>query len=223
MATSSIYRLQGPSEWPMKPDSFSFSSLAAIQVCPLQWQLVHARYQGLAQFPARPNPSAVEGNIVHRTLELLFKSLAIAGLPAVGTIEFRREVARVDVKGTVRRLIADHGSKIATHPRRSGFRLRAGSNQLINQVIRLFRAEYAGGARSRPPHQVRAPRVRPKSYQVRTSSSSYTHAAPLVKFDFSTPPCLSSESLIWYARPTMASSSSTSRLGSASRFIKHKS
>ncbi len=116
MPESSIYRIHGPSAWPEKPGRFSFSSLAAIESCPLQWQLVHARYENLARFPARPHPAAVQGDIVHRTLDLLFKSLALARLPDFGTTEFRREVARVDVAKTVAALPLD---RLGTRGRRS--------------------------------------------------------------------------------------------------------
>ena len=143
MQETSIYGLQGPSAWPEPPGRFSFSSLATIDICPLQWQLVHGRYGNLQRFPARPHPAAVEGDIVHKTLDILFKSLALAGLPAFGTGEFRKEVAGVDVRATVDRLVAEHEARLVTHPRGAGFRLRVGQQQLVNQVIRLFRSEYA--------------------------------------------------------------------------------
>jgi len=146
MQPASIYRLHGPSAWPEAPTTFSFSSLSTMEACPLQWQLVRARYEALERFPARPHPAAVEGDIVHRTLDRVFKSLAIAGLPGIGTAEFREEVARVDVKRTVEELLEEHQARLAQHPRGSGFRLRVGPQQLVNQVIRLFRAEYSKAA-----------------------------------------------------------------------------
>ena len=154
MRQASIYWLHGPSAWPERPARFSFSSLATIENCPLQWQLAHAEYQELARFPARPHPAAVEGDIVHRTLDRLFRSLALAGLPEIGTAEFREEVGRVDVRRTVENLIFEHEARLARHPRGAGFRLRLGPQQVVNRVIRLFRAEYSkavAGSDGTPP------------------------------------------------------------------------
>lgn len=162
MPESSIYTCHGPSAWPEAPTRFSFSSLAAIEVCPLQWQLLNARYPGLARFPARPHPAAVEGDIVHQILDLLFKSLALVGLPEIGTTEFRKEVARLSIRVAVEELIAKHEARLASHPRGAGFRLRVGAQQLVNQIIRLFRAEYSRAVpeptSSGHEHPVKAPK-----------------------------------------------------------------
>ena len=157
MPESGIYRIQGPSKWPESPTQFSFSSLTTIEACPRQWQLVHAQYGSLVRFPARPNPAAVEGRIVHEALELLFKTLAIAGLPDLGTPAFKAEIARVDVGDQVRRLLDEHDLRLEAHPRTAGFRLRASPEQLINRVIRLFRAEYHGVAPSPADDSKRRP------------------------------------------------------------------
>ncbi len=143
MCPTSIYRLKGPTSWPDPPVRFSFSSLTAIDVCPLQWQLKHARYDEMERFPARPHPAAVEGDIVHRALDSLFKALSLAGLPEIGTATFREEVARVDVKRVVERLLTEHEARLSGHPRGVGFRVRVSPQELVNRVIRLFRAEYS--------------------------------------------------------------------------------
>jgi hypothetical protein len=163
MQETSIYGLQGPSAWPEPPRQFSFSSLATIDTCPLQWQLIHGRYGNLQRFPVRPHPAAVEGNIVHQALDLLFKSLALAGRPEVGSGAFREEVAAVDVRATVARLVAEHEERLAAHPRGAGFRLRVGPQQLVNQVIRLFRSEYANATAEPRPFPEGRPSSAPKT------------------------------------------------------------
>lgn len=142
MAERSIYRFVAPTRWAVSPATFSFSSLVAIETCPLQWQLAHSAYGDIQQFPAQPHPAAVEGEIVHEMLDLLFKSLALAGLPAVGSPEFRAQIAKINVQRAVEEQIASHYDSVTYHPRGGGFRLRVGTQQLVNRVIRLFRAEY---------------------------------------------------------------------------------
>jgi hypothetical protein len=137
-----LYQLVGPTAWANPPSSYSYSSLTAIERCPRQWQLTHSRYGDLARFPTRPYPAAVEGEIVHSVLDRLFKALAVRGLPAVGTPSFHQCLAEVDVQQSVRNLIVEHDRALADHPRASAFRLRMSPQQLVNQVIRLFRGFY---------------------------------------------------------------------------------
>jgi CRISPR/Cas system-associated exonuclease Cas4 (RecB family) len=142
MTERSIYRFVEPTRWATTPTTFSFSSLVAIEACPLQWQLLHSAYGDLPQFPVRPHPAAVEGEIVHEVLDLLFKRLALAGLPAIGSPEFSAQIARVNVSQAVAERVSDYYGRVAARPRSGGFRLRVDTQQLVNRVIRLFRAEY---------------------------------------------------------------------------------
>jgi CRISPR/Cas system-associated exonuclease Cas4 (RecB family) len=75
-------------------------------------------------------------------LDLLFKRLALAGLPAIGSSEFGAQIARVNVHRAVTERVSDYYDRIATHPRSGRLRLRVEIQQLVNRVIRLFRAEY---------------------------------------------------------------------------------
>jgi hypothetical protein len=140
--TLPLYQLLGPTAWAAPPSSYSYSSLIAIERCPRQWQLAHSRYGDLTRFPTRPHPAAVEGEIVHAVLDRLFKVLAVRGMPALGTPSFREGLVDVDVQGSVRRLLVEHERRLADHPRAGAFRLRTSPQQLVNQVIRLFRGLY---------------------------------------------------------------------------------
>jgi hypothetical protein len=123
------------------PTTFSFSSLDVIEACPLQWQLIHSAYGDMPHFPARPHPAAVEGEIVHLVLDLLFKGLALAGLPAIDSPAFRAQIANINVQRVVAERVAAYYDRMAAHPRGGGWRLRVGTQQLVNRIIRLFRAE----------------------------------------------------------------------------------
>ena len=140
--THPLYQLPGPTAWAILPDSYSYSSLATIERCPRQWQLAHSRYGDLTRFPTRPHPAAVEGEIVHAVLDRLFKTLAVRGMPAPGTPAFREALTEVDVQRSVRDRIVEHERRLADHPRAGAFRLRTSPQQLVNQVIRLFRGLY---------------------------------------------------------------------------------
>ncbi len=136
--------MSGPLEWAGPPKSLSYSSLIAIETCPLQWQLSNSKYgEELDSFPARPAPAAVEGQIVHTVLDKLFKTLSLEGLPVFGTSEFRSCVEKVDIKSAVELLVAEHEDKILKHPRGNGFRLLSTRRQMINKVIRLFKNQYS--------------------------------------------------------------------------------
>jgi CRISPR/Cas system-associated exonuclease Cas4 (RecB family) len=142
MTEHSIYRFLEPTRWATPPTTFSFSSLVAIEGCPLQWQLIHSAYGDVPQFPIRPHPAAVEGEIVHAVLDLLFKRLALAGLPPIGSPEFGIQIARINLHRAVAERVSDYYDRVADHPRGGGLRLRVDTQQLVNSVIRLFRAEY---------------------------------------------------------------------------------
>ena len=142
--TLPLYQMLGPTAWAIPPSSYSYSSLTAIERCPRQWQLAHSRYGDLARFPTRPHPAAVEGEIVHAVLDRLFKALAVRGMPALGTLSFREGLAEVDIQRSVRHLVVEHERRLADHPRAGAFRLRTSPQQLVNQVIRLFRGLYEG-------------------------------------------------------------------------------
>jgi RecB family exonuclease len=123
-------------------DRVSFSSLTALERCPLQWQLLRSAWPGFERFPARRHPAAVEGDIVHDTLDRVFKGLALRGLPRLGTPEFRAVLRALDVPGMVRRAVDDYHESLATHPRRLAIRLPTDPQALYNRVARLFQAEY---------------------------------------------------------------------------------
>ncbi len=148
MSTVSIYRLTQPTVWASAPDAYSYSSLANIERCPLQWQLTRSCYGDLDGFPSRPNSAAAEGDIIHQVLEQLFRSLALRGLPHFGTDAFRDCVSSVNVRSSVTRLVQEHDAIVATHPRGASFRLRRNVQQLVNQVIHMFRGMYAEASRS---------------------------------------------------------------------------
>ena len=142
MTSVDIYRLSGPVSWPDPPETFSVSTLLALQRCPRQWQLLNADYGCFNAFPARPQPKAIEGQIVHSVLAQVFKELAISGMPARGSAQFQECVATVNPRAQVARLAQEHSQQLVVHPRGAGFRLRLSVSELLNQVNRLFNRQY---------------------------------------------------------------------------------
>lgn len=139
-----FYKIQGPVEWAGPPKYFNYSSLTAIEACPLKWQLTNSKYsEDFDSFPTRPSPAAIEGQIVHSIIDKLFKALSLEGLPKFGTTKFRECVGNVDIKNSVSLLVSEHENKIKKHPRGNGFRLRKTCQQMTNQVIRLFKNQYS--------------------------------------------------------------------------------
>src|SRR5262249_50089628 len=124
MTDNTIYRIVEPSHWGTPPTTFSFSSLDVIEACPLQWQLIHSAYGDMPHFAARPHPAAVEGEIVHLVLDLLFKGLALAGLPAIDSPAFRAQIADINVQRVVEERVAAYYDRMAAHPRGGGVRVR---------------------------------------------------------------------------------------------------
>jgi hypothetical protein len=157
MPSDVIYHLAGPTGPAMLPDYFSFSSLNAIERCPRQWQLVHSRYGDRERFPARPSSALAEGDIVHQTLDHLFRTFSLHGLPPFGTPEFREASIRADIRRKIRNLVADHEARLARHPRGGGARLHIPDDQLANRAIRLFREVYPQAETPQPPFAARGP------------------------------------------------------------------
>ena len=162
MPADPIYRLAGPTAFCGPPEEFSYSSLAAIERCPRQWQLTHSRYGDRDRFPSRPSPAAAEGEIVHEVLAHMFRRLTFFGSPEPGTDEFRAAVADADPRGLTDRLAGDHEAALRHHPRGAGARMKASTEQLLNRAIRLFRELYPTVAASgRVPFAARGPVPRP--------------------------------------------------------------
>jgi hypothetical protein len=81
-------------------------------------------------------------------------------LPALGTPSFREGLADVDVQGSVRHFLVEHERRLADHPRATSFRLRTSPQQLVNQVIRLFRGLYQDAVATHRPSDLPAAIIR---------------------------------------------------------------
>lgn len=146
-----FYKVRQPSKLASPPERFSHSSLSRIKGCPRKFQLERSEFEGIGRFPGRPNPAAVEGTIVHESLEALFKAFARAGLPELGTPDAKQCVQDVDLNSRVAANIQRHNDRIKSHPRGLSFRIRSAPHLLVNQVIRVFRMQYASVDRGSKP------------------------------------------------------------------------
>lgn len=60
----------------------TFSTLLAIETCPLQWSLSRAKYSGIWNrwgYPSRSHVGTVAGEVVHRALERIARAIAFSG------------------------------------------------------------------------------------------------------------------------------------------------
>lgn len=138
-----LYGLRTPERWAATLEVLSFSSLRALEQCPRQWQLRSSSWPGLGVLPRRPHPAALEGTLVHEVLDLLFRALALAGVPPVGSSAFRAVLARLDVMAQIRQRLDAANALLSSHPRRAAFLMPHDARAVYNRVANLFQREYA--------------------------------------------------------------------------------
>lgn len=67
-----MWTVQFPASWPGLPSPVSFSTLTAIELCPLQWSLSRATYPDIWKrpgYPEKPTIAKLVGQILHGALE----------------------------------------------------------------------------------------------------------------------------------------------------------
>ena len=85
-AHASFWTALIPTSWPRSPHYMSFSTLVELEACPRRWALKRASYIGALDtpgYPARPNLAAIEGTVVHRSLQTIVSALAKSGAPSL--------------------------------------------------------------------------------------------------------------------------------------------
>ncbi len=142
MKPQEYYRLAGPSERSGPPEWYSPTALAALERCPLQWQLEHSRWGDMPRHPGIPNRRRVEGSIVHDLLEAMFRQLGRAGRPDLGTDGFRTAMRELKVQEVLGRLLAREDERWAEHPRTKGAPLSLDPGELRNRTFAMFRKTY---------------------------------------------------------------------------------
>lgn len=143
----SFYCLTTPVKWAGPPEFYSFSSLLAIEKCPLRWQLEASEWPGVGRYPCRPGSAAVEGQLIHAALDGLFRQMGLAGLPEPDSPEFYDVIAAFDISRHFEQSMQEKLEEIARHPRGRFFRFLRKKQDLINEVINTFRSVYKPGAR----------------------------------------------------------------------------
>lgn len=139
----SFYALQVPTEWADPPSTWSSTSIDEVEACPRRWQLLRSRWGEYERFPARPNPAAVEGQIVHDALDRLTRACGQRGNPAFGSPEFAAAAAEADFFPGFARAVGEWQQRLTAHPRPGpAFRPRATAEELANRGVRMFREQY---------------------------------------------------------------------------------
>ncbi|MDI1442403.1 PD-(D/E)XK nuclease family protein [Polyangium sp. 6x1] len=142
MDARAFYRLTAPTEWAGPPETYSYSSMKQMAACLRQWQLGRSRYEALQRYPERPSEPADVGVLVHEILSQLFRAMAIAGYPEIGSDAFRAAVAKVDIRGTASKRIAELDQRALSNPRAAGFRIQSTAHNIYNKIAQAFRQEY---------------------------------------------------------------------------------
>lgn len=138
-----VYQVQQPKVWPAVPETYSFSSLSAIDTCPYQYQLLRGRFEGFETFPQRSNPKTVEGRIIHELLDQLFKKLSLLGLPPRGSPELKEAIDSFNLVERANQAIVTESEKSKSNPRvGADLTGRITAMDILNKVMRQFRAEY---------------------------------------------------------------------------------
>jgi len=78
-----------PSKWPLAPSWMSYSTLANLEACPRRWALSSAEYPeawGSHGYPRPPQPAALEGTVVHLSLQKLTGALVRKGCPSLADV-----------------------------------------------------------------------------------------------------------------------------------------
>lgn len=141
-----FYELQNPTEWAEPPSTWSSTSIDDVEVCPRRWQLLHSRWGEFDRFPVRPNPAAMEGQIVHHALDRLTRACGQRGNPVFGSAEFSAALADSDFYPGFTRALVEWQQRLNVHPRPGpAFRPRASAEALANCAVRMFREQYKPG------------------------------------------------------------------------------
>lgn len=144
MDAEEFYRLTGPTTCARAPATFSYSSLAKIESCPRQWQLLNSSYGELPRFPERPSAPAIEGEVVHGLLDELVRHLGAIGFPAFRGPAFRESVAAFGLRERAATRIDEFRAALVGHPRGAGVALRVSAELVVNKVVRLLTEQYVG-------------------------------------------------------------------------------
>jgi hypothetical protein len=84
--TIDFWRVLRPTKWPEEPPWMSFSTLIELEICPRRWALVAAEYSDIWNnrgYPSIPQTSALEGTIVHLSLQKITDALVENSCPSL--------------------------------------------------------------------------------------------------------------------------------------------
>lgn len=93
-----FWRVLRPAAWPEPPEWMSFSTLLELEACPRRWALRAADFPGGFEWGGYPPPlsrAAIEGTVVHRSLQKVSAALVECGAPSLSderAVEALREL-----------------------------------------------------------------------------------------------------------------------------------
>lgn len=139
---NNLYFLQGPDQWPIPPNMYSYSMLSTLETCLLRWQLEKGQYGNLNNYPQRPIQQTIAGHMTHEGLDKLFRSLVLKGSPPIRSPDFQSTLLELNLYAFFQKEIDRVNADILEHPRGAGFKLKITPQYLMNEVIDFFRKEY---------------------------------------------------------------------------------
>ncbi len=81
-----FWRVLRPAKWPEAPSWMSFSTLIELEICPRCWAMINAEYSDIWNkrgYPSVPQSSALEGTIVHLSLQKITGALIENSCPSL--------------------------------------------------------------------------------------------------------------------------------------------
>jgi len=141
-----IYRLKAPKEGASLPDYFSHSLLTKVERCPLQWWLLHSKYEGLeGRYPQAIHAATVSGKVVHATMEAFAHALRLSGNVSPWSSEYLRTRQSFPLRQTVLKLREKELASITGNPRVNATVVRNGVSvdKCINAFKRLVTLVYS--------------------------------------------------------------------------------
>lgn len=166
--STSIIGIEG--RWPDAPSWFSYSSFRDASECPRRWALMRATYPAIWDqpgYPERANPAAVVGDVVHRALEHIVKSLVSAGADSTASAAAAPVLRSLGgYSAVVDKALAERTQKLAGNPR-----IAPGLDSFVRDLRRRVpeMRQRTQAALSRTRLTVRGPASAPDSDQGRSS------------------------------------------------------
>ena len=157
---TSVWQVSSPSAWPEAPPWMSFSTLSDLEACPRRWALSAAKYPHLWEhrgYPRAPQLAALEGTVVHLTLQRITSAIVERGCPSLfdeSAISTLRELGGYTaiILGSLERALLPYEGNPRAAPVLDGIRQRLAARvpELRSRVQRFLSRIHPESRAARP-------------------------------------------------------------------------